>query len=215
MTRTFVLILLIPSIALLFLPYTSGVSPWMVVSAKEGWLDWNFGPPLALLGGPFFLSIPILIAQTRVFLKRPFSKGEQATYRVLAYAALTAGLALVGIGFREEGFSKETIQGILMWCIPCAAAVGMMILSARKLNPDEAATVTLQAAWLPNAIWCAIGFWGDGWQIGAYLAAFTIALYTVEITLSMRRSRQTPYLENPRPKGGVLNDGERPLSASG
>jgi hypothetical protein len=30
-----------------------------------------------------------------------------------------------------------------------------------------------------------IGFWGDGWQIGAYLAAFTIVLYTVEIALSM------------------------------
>jgi hypothetical protein len=33
---------------------------------------------------------------------------------------------------------------------------------------------------------CAIAYWGDGWQIGAYLAAFTIVLYTVEITLSMR-----------------------------
>jgi hypothetical protein len=65
----------------------------------------------------------------------------------------------------------------------------MMILSARKLNPEEATTVTLQAAWLPNAILCAIGFW-DGWQIGAYLAAFTMVLYTVEIALSMRRKRQ-------------------------
>jgi len=210
--RTFVLILLIPSIALLFLPYTSGVSPWMTVSAKEGWLDWDFGPPLALLGGPFFLSIPILIAQTRVFLKRPFSKGEKATYRVLACAALTAGLAFLGIGFREEGF---LIQLSLIWGIPCAAAVWIMILSARKLNPEAATAVMLQAAWLPNAISCSVGFWGDGWQIGAYLAAFTIALYTVEITLSMRRGRQTPYLENPRPKGGVLSDGERPLSASG
>ena len=78
-----------------------------------------------------------------------------------------------------------------MWCIPCAAAVWMMILSARKLNPEEATTVTLQAAWLPNAILWATLSWGDGWQLGAYLAAFTIVLYTVEITLSMRRKRQT------------------------
>jgi hypothetical protein len=68
----------------------------------------------------------------------------------------------------------------------------MMILSARKLNPEEATTVMLQAAWLPNAIWCAIVYWVYwGWQIGAYLAAFTIVLYTVEITLSMCRKRQT------------------------
>jgi hypothetical protein len=60
-----------------------------------------------------------------------------------------------------------------------------MILSARKLKPEEAATVALQAAWLPNAILCAIGFWSR-WEIGAYLAAYTMVLYTVEIILSMR-----------------------------
>jgi len=86
---------------------------------------------------------------------------------------------------------------------------------ATKLNPEEATTVMLQAAWLPNAIFCAIGFWGDRWQIGAYLAAFTIVLYTVEITLSTLRNRRTPCLENARPKNGILSDGERPLSVSG
>jgi hypothetical protein len=178
--RTFLLILGIPSIVLLFLPYTNGVSPLMTVLA--GW-DWDI--PLALLGGPFFLSIPILIAQTRVLLKRPFSKGERVTYRLLAYAALAAGLAWLGLIFNEQGFSKEAVLFSSIWCTPYAAAVGMMILSARRLNPEEATTVALRAAWLPNAILCAIGFW-DHWQIGAYLAAFTIVLYTVEITLSMR-----------------------------
>ena len=186
--RTFVLILLIPSIALLFLPYTSGVSPWWTVSAKDGWLNWDFGP-LALLGGPFFLSIPILIAQIRVLLKRPCSKGERVTYRLLAGAALAAGLAILGKGFRTEGFSKEALLFSSIWSIPCAAAVWTMFLSARKLRPEESTTVMLQAAWLPNAIWCAIGF--RPWQIGAYLAAFTIVLYTVEIALSMRGRRQT------------------------
>ena len=148
----------------------------MTVSAKE----WNW---FALLGGPFFLSIPILVAQVRVLLKRPFSKGERAAYWLLAFAALAAGLAFLGGGIRSEGFSKEIILPIASWSIPCAAAVGMMILSARRLNPEAATTVTLQAAWLPNAILCAIGL--TPWQIGAYLAAFTIVLYTVEITLSM------------------------------
>ena len=184
--RKYLLILGIPSIVLLFLPYTEGVSPWMTVSSKV----WG-GLPLSLQGGPFFLSIPILIAQTRVLLKRPFSKGERATYRVLAYAALAAGFACLGGTFSEQGFSRENIQMSFVWGIPCAAAIWMMILSARKLNPEEATTVALQAAWLPNAILCAIAYWGNeffthGWQIGAYLAAFTIVLYAVEITLSMR-----------------------------
>ena len=175
MMRKFLLILGIPSILLLFLPYTFDVSPWATISSKA----WG-GLPLSLLCGPFFLSIPILIAQTRMLLKRPFSKGERATYRLLACAALAAGLAFLGILWKSSD-----ILGILIWCIPYAAAVGMMILSARKLNPEGATTVALQAAWLPNAIWCAISFWGS-WQTGAYLAAFTIVLYAVEITLSMR-----------------------------
>ena len=186
MMRKYLLILGIPSILLLFLPYTFDVSPWMTVSAKGGWKASIWGPALALLGGPFFLSIPILIAQTRMLLKRPFSKGERATYRVLAYAALAAGLPLLGGTFSEQGFSRENIQMSFVWGIPCAAAIWMMILSAKRLNPEEATTVALQAAWLPNAILCAIAYWGDGWQIGAYLAAFTIVLYAVEITLSMR-----------------------------
>ena len=174
MMRKYLLILGIPSIVLLFLPYTNGVSPWATVSSGS----WR--GILSLLGGPFFLSIPILIAQARMLLKRPFSKGERATYRLLACAALAAGLAFLGILWKSSD-----ILGILIWCIPYAAAVGMMILSARKLNPEGATTVALQAAWLPNAIWCAISFWGS-WQTGAYLAAFTIVLYAVEITLSMR-----------------------------
>ncbi len=190
--RAYLLILLIPSIALLFLPYTGAVSPVSIVLAP-GWWAWD--SPLPLLGGPFFLSIPILIAQTRVVLKRPFSKGERATYRLLACVALGAGLVFWGLLFRR-GFSKEDIQYGLVWCVSCTAAVWMMTLSARKLNPEEATTVMLKAAWLPNAILCAVAFWGEnffnrGWEIGAYLAAFTIVLYTVEITLSMRGKRQT------------------------
>jgi lipopolysaccharide export LptBFGC system permease protein LptF len=121
-----------------------------------------------------------------MLLKRPFSKGERATYRFFAYAALAAGLPFLGSPFTEQGFSKENIQTSFIWGIPCAAAIWMMILSAKELNPEESTTIALQAAWLPNAIFCAVGFWGDGWQIGAYLAAFTIVLYAVEITLSMR-----------------------------
>ena len=178
MMRKYLLILGIPSIVLLFLPHTHDVSPWATVSSES----WR-GFPLSLLGGPFFLSIPILIAQTRVLLKRPFSKGERAIYWLLACAALAAGFACLGL---DIWVSKETILTILRWCILYAAAVGVMILSARKPSPKEAITVLLKAAWLPNAIWCAIIFWDDGWQIGAYLAAFTIVLYAVEITLSMR-----------------------------
>ncbi len=185
--RTGLLILAIPAIALLFLPYTFGVSPWATVSSGK----WNGGLPLALLGGPFFLSIPILIAQTRVLLKKHFSKAERAAYWLLACSALAAGLAFLGVIFNAEAFRKAPMESSLIY-VPFAAAVWMMIRSARKLNPEEATTVTMLAAWLPNAIFCATGFWDD-WEIGAYLAAFTIVLYTVEITLSMCTNRPAGF----------------------
>jgi hypothetical protein len=199
MRKYLLLMLGMPSIALLFLPYTYNVSPWTTISSKI-WGDYS----LSQLGGPFFLSIPVLIAQTRVLFKQPFSKGEKAAYRVLAFAALAPAFALVVLSFKQGRSSKDLIEMIFAWWIPCAAAIWMVILSAKRLNPEEATTVMLQAAWLPNAILCAIAYWGgdlfpSGWQIGAYLAAFTIVLYTVEITLSMRRKRQTPGAPPPSP----------------
>jgi hypothetical protein len=101
---------------------------------------------------------------------------------------LAAGLAFLGISFNAEAFRKAPIESSFI-CVPYGTAVWMMIRSARKLNLEEATTVTMLAAWLPNAIFCATGFWDGGWEIGAYLAAVTIVLYTVEITLSMRTNR--------------------------
>lgn len=178
--RRYRLVLLVPSVALLFLPYTSGVSPWETVA---GWRS-----PLgvfAVLGGPFFLAIPILIAQTCVLLKRRFSRSETMTYWSLACTALAGGLAFLGLILRA-GASREDILRVSVFPILCAAAVWMMVLSARKLNREEATTAMLRAAWLPNAMYCAILFWPD-WQIGAYLAAFTATLYAAEITFSMRK----------------------------
>jgi hypothetical protein len=190
MRRTY-LLLLIPSIAMLFLPYTSGVSPWAAVSGSDLW-DWKAN--YALLGVPFFLSVPILIAQTRRLFHRTFSKGERAAYLLLAYGALAAGTAWLGLVFYQGGFSGETVLLTLDWGIPCAAALWIMIRSARRLNPEEAATSSMQAAWLPNAIVCGMTFWvkgffTTGWEIGAYLAAFTAICYLAEITLSLHGRR--------------------------
>jgi len=91
-----------------------------------------------------------------MLLRKPFLKGERAACRMLAYAALTSGAAFLGFGFWHEGSSTDLVRMSLEWGIPCAAALWIMILSARKLNPEGVATTVLQAAWLPNAILCAI-----------------------------------------------------------
>jgi hypothetical protein len=186
--RILLLILGIPAIVLLFLPYTSGTSPWAAVSGSDGY-------SVALLGGPFFLAIVICIAQVRLFLKKSFPRTERAIYRSLAYAALACGLVLLTLGTWTEGFTEEGIGLDLMFGIPFLVVVSLIVL-ARRLGPEKAALVALKAAWLPNAIMCGITYWPrsffSGWQIGAYLAAFTIVLYSVEITLFLTRKEISP-----------------------
>ena len=186
--RLLLLILGIPAIVLLFLPYTSGTSPWVAVSGSKGY-------GVALLGGPFFLATAIYIAQVRLFLKKNFSGTERAIYRFLAYAALAGGLVLLTLATWTEGFTKETIGLDLMFGVPFLVAV-FLIIFAMRLGPEKAALATLKVAWLPNAIMCGINFWPrsffSGWETGAYLAAFTIVLYSVEITLFLIRTETIP-----------------------
>jgi hypothetical protein len=179
------LILGIPAVVLLFLPYTSNTSPWTAISGSM-----EYG--VALLGWPFFLAIVICIVQVRLFLNKSFSGTERTIYRLLACAALAVGLVFIW----AEGFTKETIGWDLTFGIPFLVAVLLIVFTAR-LSPEKAAIVALKAAWLPNAIMCGINFWPrsffSGWEIGAYLAAFTIILYSVEITLFLTRKETIPY----------------------
>jgi hypothetical protein len=174
-------ILGIPAVLLLFLPYTSGISPLAAVSGFEGYA-------VAMLGWPFFLAAVICIAQGRLFMKKSFSGKERIIYQLFAYATLTCGLVLMTLMTWTEGFTKEAVGLDLIFGVPCVIAV-FLIIFAMRLGREEAALIALKAAWLPNAILCGINFWPrslfSGWEIGAYLAAFTIVLYSVEIALCL------------------------------
>jgi len=185
--RTLRLILGIPAIVLLFLPYTTDTSPW---EAVREWNDFWLGPEIALLGLPFFLSLLVFVVEAQLFLKKSLPKTERIVCHIFAYAALACGLLILTLGIRGNGFS-EMIPLFLIFGIPSLIAISLMFL-ARRLGPDKATLVAMRAAWLPNAITCGILFWTEGWQIGAYLAAFTIALYAGEITLLMTGKEGLP-----------------------
>jgi hypothetical protein len=186
--RVLRLILVIPAIVLIFLPYSHDTSPWAAVRGFGG----PFGGTLiALLGGPFFLAVLISVVQAQLFLKKNLPGIERVICRTLASAALACGLVILALGIRDSGFDEETVWMLLMFGIPILAAISLMVF-ARRLGPEKATLVALKAAWLPNAIVCGILFWKEGWQIGAYLAAFTIVLYAVEITLFLTRKETIP-----------------------
>jgi len=182
------LVLGIPAITLLFLPYVYSTSPW---AAVRGWNNFFGGPQIALMGAPFFLAVLIFTAEAQLLLKKSFPKTERAICNTFAYAALACGLVLLALGIQETGFDKEMIRAFLIFGIPFLTAVSLMFW-ARRLGPEKATLVVMRAAWLPNAITCAISFWSEKWQIGAYLAAITIVLYAAEIALFLAGKENMP-----------------------
>ncbi len=193
--RTLRLMLCIPAVALLFLPYTSNTSPW---DAVRGFRDSFAGPQIALMGGPFFVAVLIFIVRMQICMKKTLPKTERIIFRIFAFAALACGLVIVTLAGRESRIA-DFISILLTFGIPFLAAVFLMY-RARRLSPDRSILIALMAAWIPNAIMCGIAFWGgdlftNGWQVGAYMSAFTIFLYGAEIALEIRR--HSPVLANP------------------
>ncbi len=186
--RTLRLILGIPAIVLLFLPYTTDTSPWAAVC---GWSDFWLGPWIVFLGLPFFLSVLVFVVEAQLFLKKSMSKTERIVCHIFAYTALACGLLPLTLVIWDNGFDEGMILLFLICGIPFLIAISLMFLT-RRLGPDKAALVAMRAAWLPNAITCGILFWTEGWEIGAYLAAFTTALYSAEITLLMTGKEGLP-----------------------
>jgi predicted membrane channel-forming protein YqfA (hemolysin III family) len=183
--QTLRLILGIPAIVLVFLPYVWGVSPWYAV---REWNDSLTGPSVALLGLPFFLALPIFMADVQRFLKKNLPKQERLLLNIFAYAAIACLTAHLILGTLENDTQKETVRIFLLFGIPLLLAVSLIWL-ARRLGSEKKTLVTLRAAWLPNALVCTISFWSDTWQIGAYLAALTIVVYGVEVALFMAGGR--------------------------
>ena len=186
--QTLRLFLGIPAIVLIFMPYVYNVSPWDAVRA---WNDFLGGPGIVLAGLPFFLALLIFMADVQRFLKKNLPKAEKVIFHIFAYTALTCGLVLMTLAVQENGINREIIQGILAFSIPMLIAV-FLVFRAKHLGSEKATLVILRAAWLPNALFCAISFWPEKWQIGAYLAALTIVVYAAEIAIFMTRKKAIP-----------------------
>ena len=179
------LILGIPAIVLIFMPYVWGVSPW---EAASSWNDSLTGLSIGLLGLPFFLALPIFVTDLQRFLKRNLPRSETVILHSIAYAALACSPAALVLGGLENGFTGEIILAFLVFTILMLIPVSL-ILRARRLRSEKATFVILRVAWLPNAVMCAISFWSDAWQVGAYLAAWTIFVYGIEIAILLTWKR--------------------------
>jgi hypothetical protein len=174
------LILGIPAVVQIFLPFTSGVSPLEAVKELFNWDSPVYG--IGLLGMPFFSALFALTWKVRSYLAIPVKKLEiVGGYGLAAASILPLGFLVVGGLLSSHSLSSDEwviipITGFLIF-----VWIALLVVNIRRQVPSTASVhLALLSAYIPNAAFCLWGFRG-GWQVGAYLALFAVIVYSIEI----------------------------------
>jgi len=169
-------------VAALFLPFTFGHSPWGALQEF-----WFFAVPA--------LMAPVVLLQTlRSFFLRPLTKPE-----LWLCAALVGLLMLVPLGLYAWDFQANNPTDCDQWplFLPALLVTGFfMTLKCRGVSAQFLAPLSLRCAYLPNAVYCLLGFsdWGRHWdelQVGAAFVGATAVLYLAEIVYFTRQGLKT------------------------
>ena len=181
-------LLALPGVAAILLPFTEGVSPLRVVMNAAG-LDFRYGDYI-WLAVPFFVAMPILDWQiararaTRIGWKRVF----------VGHAVAVAAIASVLVTAFQ--LASESLSEAWPFLLPALAAIvawGALVARAlrRKRPAHEIVGVSMNSAYLPNAILCLVvfgmsgaGMFG-GWQVGAYVTLIACVWSIIQIVLVM------------------------------
>lgn len=190
--RIFVLLLSLLGTAALFLPFTSGVSPWEAVYK-------DFLGRFFLLGAPFFLSILILAWQARRLVVDRTSTAEIAVAYALSMVAMLSVLGFVTwlLTVKDSPGKPNEIISIAL-CIALAGANMLLLVRNRRarLSREATAETFLLGGYLPNAIFCLVMWYPQeifsGWEIGAYMIAVVCVGYVVAIVLALRSVNAQP-----------------------
>lgn len=201
--RVAALLLALPGMAALFLPFVASVSP---LDTIRDLLRWGVIREYALLGAPFFLAIPIAIWQARRLFASRFSCLEIAGAYALSTAAVISVLWFVALALVQHGL--ETFRHIEAISLIGACSILLVTNAAllgrchtKQVTPETAAEVFLLSGYLPNAVFCLIGFGWERWsrlEIGAWIAAVACIAYVVTIAQALRSEDAQPSLATAR-----------------
>jgi hypothetical protein len=178
----------ITGIAGLFLPFTSGVSPFLAAHTETVWP----------LGVPFFLSIFIVAAATRWIISDLFTKVEKA----IAYFIGAAATIVILSGYYTNGGWPSKYSDFRDWIVFAIPLViilsGSFLMFLNSKNRESRAInplIALQVVYLANSLMCLVAFWPvsmfiDGWNIGAYFCLAASVVYSVQIFLFMTQKNE-------------------------
>ncbi len=163
------LVAILPSVAVVFLPFTYDVSPWEGVQDKQ----------LLPLAAPYFLSL--VIFAWALLLHR----GRLGwVVFLLGYLLAAGGLACSTLVL--AGADEYSLSELVLWAVLVLCTASVLFGWRQRLPHGELVLLALMAGWIPNAVLCCRGFWGE-WQIGAYLTAPSIVLFVAWIVSRLVR----------------------------
>ena len=163
------LVAILPSVVLVFLPFTYDVSPLQGIRERE----------LFPLAAPFFLSVAILLGALVL------RWGKERMVLLLACYLLAAG-ALASTTLFLAQVREHSVADLVAWPVLLLCSICILVLSKRRLQRGDAALAALMAGWIPNAVLCCLGFWGT-WQLGGYVTALTILVFATWVVRSVRQ----------------------------
>jgi hypothetical protein len=192
------LILALPGMAAIVLPFYYGVSPMKVIMEVGGAASRTSAADYLWIAIPFFAAPMILDWQVR--RARGMRMGWLPVFIWHATAVAAVAPMLVAI-FRAPSDAWAEGSPALLPVLAAIVVYGALVARClgRRRPADETAGVAMNSAYLPNAILCLITFAtpdGPGaLQVGAWVTLVACACSIIQIVLVMRAREGAPVLD--------------------
>ena len=194
--RSISLLLLIAAgtagIATLFLPFIFDTSPvgmvleLFLISDAINWA-WSL---YALLAFPLFLPVLVSAASVRLMISGLFSRSERAVAYVASSMMAFSTLSFIILLFIVSGLPSFVHEWLASTIPVLTLVLGVFVVIKNlrnKRSKEVSAVMAMQVAYLSNALFCLILFFG-GWQIGAYCVVVTSIIYLLQVVLASVKS---------------------------
>ena len=173
--RVAALLLAVPGVMALFLPFTNGVSPYGGVHFSGSFFN------VALLAAPAFLAVPIAVWQARRLFSSRLSAFEVALAYTLPAAAMVSVLTAIVLEPKPAWLAVPLCLGL------GGANALLLVRNLRRRLPREAtAEVFLLGGYLPTAVFWLVMIGFDpvfGLELGGYVVLTACIAYLVTIIL--------------------------------
>lgn len=151
------LLVSILAVAVVFLPFALGTSPFDAVLLRVPGHQGNWWH--ALVGAPFFLAFPMLWLRLRALFSKQLSTSAGRRILWIAVGLSICGTILVETPFLLHLAGTSAWQRLSVLClgfgIVIASAI-LLLLRRRDLSPTRACLVGLNTAYLANAALCLV-----------------------------------------------------------